>query len=61
MPQMENFRVDSPGYMWIRFNRSIHTSDALGTPAHILVSASGFLLALMVVTGLVIWWRKLAI
>jgi uncharacterized iron-regulated membrane protein len=59
--QVQNFRTDSPGYMWIRFNRSIHTGDILGTPTHILVSASSLLLVVMVITGLVIWWRKLAI
>ena len=59
--QVRNFRTDSPGYMWVRFNRSIHTGDLGGTPGHILVAASSLVLVLMVVTGLVIWWRKLAI
>jgi uncharacterized iron-regulated membrane protein len=59
--QVQNFRTDSPGFSWIRFNRSLHTGDIGGTPAHVLVSASSLLLVAMVVTGLVIWWRKLAV
>jgi uncharacterized iron-regulated membrane protein len=59
--QSRNFLTDSAGYRVIRFNRSIHTGDVWGLPSHILVSASSLALVAMVVTGLVIWWKKLAI
>jgi uncharacterized iron-regulated membrane protein len=55
-----NFLKDSPGYRVIRFNRSIHTGDIWGTPGHIVASLSSLLLVVMVVTGLVIWLKKLA-
>jgi uncharacterized iron-regulated membrane protein len=56
-----NFLTESPGYRVIRFNRSIHTGDVWGTPGHILVSLSSLMLVVMVVTGLVIWLKKLAL
>ena len=56
-----NFLTDSPGYRVIRFNRSIHTGDVWGTPGHVLVSLSSLLLVVMVITGLVIWFKKLAL
>ena len=55
-----NFLTASPGYRVIRFNRSIHTGDIWGTPGHLIASVSSFLLVVMVVTGLVIWLKKLA-
>ncbi len=59
--QVHNFLTESQGYRWIRFNRSIHTGDIWGLPGHILASLSSLLLAGMVLTGLVIWWKKLAV
>ena len=59
--QLYDFMTDSLGYRWIRFNRSIHTGDIWGLPGHILVSLSSLLLVVMVVTGIVIWWKKLAV
>ena len=59
--QVRNLLTDSLGYRVIRFNRSIHTGDIQGTPSHIVVSVSSLLLVVMVVTGIVIWWKKLAI
>jgi uncharacterized iron-regulated membrane protein len=59
--QVHDFLTDSLGYRWIRFNRSIHTGDIWGLPGHILMSLSSLLLVAMVVTGLVIWWKKLAV
>jgi len=59
--QTRNFLTDSQGYRWIRYNRSIHTGDIWGLPGHMLVSFSSLLLVTMVVTGLVIWWKKLAV
>lgn len=57
----QNFLTDSPGYRVIRFNRSIHTGDVGGLPTHILMSLSSLLLVVMVITGFVIWWKKLAV
>jgi len=59
--QVHDFLTDSLGYRWIRFNRSIHTGDIWGLPGHVLVSLSSLLLVAMVVTGFVIWWKKLAV
>jgi len=59
--QVHNFLIDSPGYRVIRFNRSIHTGDIFGTPTHIIVSISSLLAVVMSVTGVVVWWRKLAV
>jgi uncharacterized iron-regulated membrane protein len=59
--QVHDFLTESRGYRVIRFNRSIHTGDVFGTPTHVIVSVSSLLLVVMVVTGLVIWWRKLAV
>ena len=52
--QARDFRTDSRGYYWIRFNRAIHTGDVWGTPGHVIVWLSSLLLVAMVVTGLVI-------
>jgi uncharacterized iron-regulated membrane protein len=59
--QVRNLLTDSRGYRVIRLNRSIHTGDIWGMPSRILVSVSSLLLVVMVVSGIVIWWRKLAI
>jgi uncharacterized iron-regulated membrane protein len=59
--QVRNFRTDSAGYYWVRFNRSLHTGDVWGTPTHVLVALSSLLLVVMVLTGVVIWWKKLAV
>jgi uncharacterized iron-regulated membrane protein len=59
--QARDFRTDSRGYYWIRFNRAIHTGDLLGTPGHVIVSLSSLFLVAMVLTGVVIWLKKLAV
>lgn len=59
--EVHNFLTDSQGYRWIRFNRSIHTGDIGGLAGHIMVSLSSLLLVAMVVTGVVIWLKKLAV
>jgi uncharacterized iron-regulated membrane protein len=59
--QVRNFLAESPGYRLIRFNRSIHTGDIRGLPSHIVMSLSSLLLVVLVVTGIVIWLKKLAI
>ena len=59
--EVRNFMTDSFGYRVIRFNRSVHTGDIWGTPSHIAASLSSLLLVVMAVTGLVIWWKKLAV
>jgi uncharacterized iron-regulated membrane protein len=55
-----DFRTEPAGYRAVRFNRSIHTGDVFGTTGHLIVAASSLLLVVMVVSGLVIWLRKLA-
>jgi uncharacterized iron-regulated membrane protein len=57
---VHNFLTDSQGYRWIRFNRSIHTGDIGGLAGHIIMSLSSLLLVVMVLTGVVIWLKKLA-
>ena len=59
--KVRDFRTNSAGYRWIRFNRSIHTGDIYGLPTHILMSATSLALVVMVITGLVIWWKRLAL
>ena len=51
----------SLGYRVIRFNRSLHTGDILGIWGHIINSLVSIVLLVMVITGIVIWWKKLAI
>lgn len=51
----------SLGYRVIRFNRSLHTGDILGIWGHIINSLVSVVLIVMVFTGIVIWWKKLAI
>jgi uncharacterized iron-regulated membrane protein len=51
----------SRGYALIRFNRSIHTGDIWGLTGHIIMSLTSVVLLIMVVTGVVIWWKKLAV
>lgn len=51
----------SPGYRAIRFNRSLHTGDIFGLPSQIIVSLTSLALVVMVITGIVIWWKKLAV
>lgn len=51
----------SLGYRVIRFNRSLHTGDILGIWGHIINSLVSVVLIVMVFTGVVIWWKKLAI
>jgi uncharacterized iron-regulated membrane protein len=59
--QVRNFRTDSAGYYWVRFNRSLHTGDIFGSPTHVLAASSSLLLVVMALTGLVIWWKRLAV
>jgi len=51
----------SRGFEVIRFNRSIHTGDIWGLAGHILMSLTSVVLLIMVATGVVIWWKKLAV
>jgi len=59
--QVRDFRTDSRGFYWIRFNRAVHTGDLFGTAGHVITSLSSLLLVLMALTGFVIWWKKLAV
>jgi uncharacterized iron-regulated membrane protein len=58
---VRNFLTDSTGYRWIRFNRSIHTGDVFGLPTHILLSLSSLAMVVLAITGVVTWWKKLAV
>lgn len=57
---MQKFK-SSLGYRVIRFNRSLHTGDLWGIWGHIINSLVSVVLMVMVLTGIVIWWKKLAI
>jgi len=59
--QVLNFRKDSLAYRVIRMNRAIHTGDLFGTFGHVVFALSSVVLVAMVATGVVIWWKKLAI
>jgi uncharacterized iron-regulated membrane protein len=59
--QTRDFRTDSRGYYWIRFNRAIHTGDLFGTTGHVVTSLSSLLLVVMVLSGAVIWLKKMAV
>ena len=59
--QARDFRTDSRGFYWIRFNRAVHTGDLFGTTGHVITSLSSLLLVVMVLTGVVIWLKKLAV
>ena len=58
---VRNYFAESAGYRLIRFNRSVHTGDIFGLPGHILMSLSSLMLVVMVITGVVIWWKKLVV
>ena len=58
---VRSYLDDSAGYHLIRFNRSIHTGDVFGWPSRMIASLSSLLLAVLVITGMVIWWKKLAV
>jgi len=51
----------SAGYVAIRYNRSIHTGDLWGLPGHIITSLTSLALVVLAITGVVIWWKKLAV
>ncbi len=59
--KVQNYMTDSMGYRVIRYNRSLHTGDVYGFPTHLIMSFSSFALVVMVITGIVIWWKKLAV
>jgi len=54
----DDFRTAPQGYRAVRFNRSLHNGDVLGTPTHIVMAASSALMAVLAVTGPLIWWGK---
>jgi uncharacterized iron-regulated membrane protein len=59
--RLVSHKTESAGYRVIRFNRSIHTGDVFGIATHVIVSLSSLLLVVMVVTGVVIWRKKMAV
>jgi uncharacterized iron-regulated membrane protein len=58
--KVEDFNKISAGYRAIRINRSIHTGDYWGLPMQIVLALSSALLSVMAITGIIIWWKKLA-
>jgi uncharacterized iron-regulated membrane protein len=58
--RVEDFNKISAGYRAVRINRSFHTGDYWGLPGRIILSVSSFLLSITAVTGIIIWWKKLA-
>jgi uncharacterized iron-regulated membrane protein len=59
--RVDNFLGESPGYRMVRLNRAIHTGDFMGVFGHVLMSFTSLTLGVVVVSGLVIWLKKLAI
>ena len=59
--QVQDLFAESPGYRIVRLNRAIHTGDYWGLPGNILMSLSSLVLGVMVLTGLIIRLKKLAI
>ena len=59
--RVQNFMTESLGYRVIRYNRSLHTGDVLGFWGHVIMSLTSLVLVGMVITGIVIWWKKLAV
>lgn len=53
--------LSTSGYNAIRLNRSLHTGDIFGLPSRIVMSLTSLVLVAMVVTGVIIWWKKLAV
>jgi uncharacterized iron-regulated membrane protein len=53
--------LSTSGYNAIRLNRSLHTGDIFGLPSRIVMSLTSLVLVVMVVTGVIIWWKKLAV
>jgi uncharacterized iron-regulated membrane protein len=58
--KVEDFNQISAGYRAVRINRSLHTGDYWGLPSRIVLSLSSAFLAVMAITGIIIWWKKLA-
>ena len=53
--------LSTGGYHAIHVNRSLHTGDIFGLPSRIVMSITSLILVVMVVTGMIIWWKKLAV
>jgi len=53
--------LSTGGYKAIHINRGLHTGDIFGLPSRIIMSLTSMVLVVMVVTGVIIWWKKLAI
>ena len=56
---VENSRTPTAGAGIINLNRAIHTGDIYGYPTKILMSLSSLMLAIQVITGYCMWWKKL--
>lgn len=55
----EGSRTAPAGARLVILNRAIHTGDLFGIPTKILVSLASFLMAIQVVSGVAIWWKRL--
>ncbi|HEY2107358.1 MAG TPA: PepSY-associated TM helix domain-containing protein [Candidatus Binataceae bacterium] len=53
-----NFLTDSPGFRLIRFNRAIHTGDALGTAGHVIMSLASLAMVVLTVSGWIVWLKR---
>jgi uncharacterized iron-regulated membrane protein len=48
----------SAGDIFLQVQLPLHSGRIAGLPGRILISASGLIVALLCVTGVVIWWKK---
>jgi len=49
----------SAGDVFLLWQYPLHSGKAFGWPGRLLIFASGIVLTLLCITGLVLWWRKL--
>lgn len=52
------YESGSPGDRFIEWLFPLHTGQAFGRPGRILICVSGLLVALLSITGIVIWWLR---
>jgi uncharacterized iron-regulated membrane protein len=53
-----NFLTDSPGYRLVRFNRAIHTGDALGATGHVIMSLASLAMVVLTISGWNVWLKR---
>jgi len=56
------FKMDSRtgpgGYRLVNLNRAIHTGDIFGLASKTVMSLASLIMALQLVTGVVMWWKR---